>query len=339
MNPTVVSLFSGAGGMDLGFTQAGFDVLWANDHDPAACQTHRLNFKSVIVQGSIKDIDAGGIPDADVVIGGPPCQGFSESGKMDPKDPRSQLVWEFFRVVKAKRPRWFVMENGIFLDALLGAFADDGWKLKFSTLDASEHGVPQNRKRFFLVGSQNREFTFPVPLKTKISVREALKGLDLPGQGLNQGLCRAKIEFARSPELFRTPYIGLIFNGRSGRPLDPARPSGTLLASGGNQTPIIDQELLDDPNADSWLVKLHADLVAGFPPPATIPPQIRRLTIRELARLQGFPDDFIFAGPQTCQQAQIGNSVPPPLARRIAEQLLVADSSAHQEPDSILSMF
>ena len=106
-----ISLFSGAGGMDLGFTRAGVDVVWANDFNAAACETYRLNFGEEIHHGSLIDFDYTALPDCDLVFGGPPCQGFSVAGKMNPDDPRSKLVFEFQKVVDAKRPQFFVMEN------------------------------------------------------------------------------------------------------------------------------------------------------------------------------------------------------------------------------------
>ena len=102
-----ISLFSGAGGMDLGFRRAGVDVVWANDFNASACETYKANFGSEIHCGSLMDFDYKTLPDCDLVFGGPPCQGFSVAGKMDPDDPRSKLVFEFQKVVGAKRPRFF----------------------------------------------------------------------------------------------------------------------------------------------------------------------------------------------------------------------------------------
>src|SRR5262249_42270141 len=109
--PTVISVFSGAGGMDCGFIQAGFGVVWGNDLMPDACATYRRNIGDHIVQGDIREGDPSILPNCDVVIGGPPCQGYSVAGQMAPADPRSSLTWEFVRVVGAIRPKAFVMEN------------------------------------------------------------------------------------------------------------------------------------------------------------------------------------------------------------------------------------
>ena len=111
MSPRAVSLFSGAGGMDLGFVRAGFEVVWANDVCADACSTHRRNLGPHVVCEDVRVIDPRVLPGCDVVIGGPPCQGFSVAGKMAPEDPRSALIWEFVRLVKALRPSAFVLEN------------------------------------------------------------------------------------------------------------------------------------------------------------------------------------------------------------------------------------
>lgn len=105
-----VSLFAGAGGMDVGFREAGIEIVWANELDKSAVETYKKNFGDHIIQGDIAEIPSSEIPDCDVVFGGPPCQGFSVAGKMCSKAPRSQLIWEFMRVVKDKKPKVFVME-------------------------------------------------------------------------------------------------------------------------------------------------------------------------------------------------------------------------------------
>jgi len=346
--PKVVSLFCGAGGMDLGFHQAGFETVWANDFNERACETYRANFKNPIVCGDVTKIASADIPDCDIVIGGPPCQGFSQAGKMDRKDPRSRLLWEFHRIVSDKRPRWFLMENvpNLFenprfswvIDDFLAALGKDGWRLKFRVMNSADHGVAQNRRRFFVVGLRDDAdtFEFPAPLPKKVSVREALAGLPKPGVGINPKPAPGRVIVATWPRLTKSPYSGMIFNGTVGRPIDPSKQANTLVAT--CQVPIVDQELLDDPNADSWIVRLHADLCAGkkIPPSTPVPSHVRRLTVRELARLQGFPDDFTFVGSHTAVQRQIGNSVTPPLARRIAERIL---SGEVKEPPGVLSLF
>ena len=143
---TVVSLFSGAGGLDLGFINAGFKIIWSNEMDKNAVKTYRKNIGNHITESSIENIKDDEIPKADVVIGGPPCQGFSVAGKMDLSDPRSKMVWEFFRVVRAKKPKFFVMENvpsfgtlkkfHSIRNSLIEAFKNEGYFLDYKILES-----------------------------------------------------------------------------------------------------------------------------------------------------------------------------------------------------------
>ncbi len=332
-----ISLFSGAGGMDLGFIRAGVEIVWANDFEKNACETYRRNIGNHIVCASILDVDYRTLPNCDLVFGGPPCQGFSVAGKMDKDDPRSKLIFAFQNVVEAKRPRYFVMENVAAL-ARLEKFADIrrklfdkynelGYNTRFMVLDSSDYETPQKRERMILIGTTDTldRIQFPVKCKQKISAREALLGLDSPGTGNNQGVCKAKITVAASPVLRKSQYAGMIFNGM-GRPIDLNRPSQTLPASmGGNKTPIIDEHLLADPNAEDWLKDWHTFLMKKEPFDAyavTVPSHIRRITVSEAARLQGFPDGYDFYGSQCHKYKQIGNSVPPPFAYHVASAVL-----------------
>lgn len=330
--PTVVSLFSGAGGMDLGFSDAGFDIVWANDIDSDSCQTYRANNGSHIVCGDIRAIPIDEIPRPDVVIGGPPCQGFSVAGKMNPSDPRSDLVWEFVRVVRALRPRFFVMENVKALatlskwsslrSALLAAFRDAGYLADARVLNAADYGVPQQRERAIFIGSLGTQEHPRRPQATHVgkwvSAGEAIRGLPSPGLPGNEGRCVAKIVFASRPILRRSPFAGMLFNGQ-GRPIDLERPAPTMHASaGGNKTPIIDEQQLQH-GTRPWVEKYHSGLMEGASAKGGYATeQLRRLTVREAARIQTFPDTFRFTGRQSSQFRQIGNAVPPRLAYAIA---------------------
>lgn len=337
--PKVVSLFCGAGGMDLGFIQAGFKVIWANDFRKDACETYSKNIGKHIVCGDINSIQMSEIPECDLIIGGPPCQGFSVAGRMDPNDPRSQLIWSFYNVVVAKRPRYFVMENvrslgklakfELVRQSLLTHFIEAGYNVRFEILNSAHYDVPQARERFILIGTTDSydDIVFPERNKATISVRDAIGDLPPPGEGINQGVCRAKITVAQYPVRRRSPFAGMIFNGL-GRPLDLDRPACTLPASmGGNKTPIVEQNVLRDPESHSWVKEHHRLVMSGKDFDAftiEVPNYIRRLTVCECARLQGFPDDFKFCGSQSQQYSQIGNAVPPPLAKHIAKSLMAS---------------
>lgn len=332
-----ISLFSGAGGMDLGFTRAGVDVVWANDFNAAACETYRLNFGEEIHHGSLIDFDYTALPDCDLVFGGPPCQGFSVAGKMNPDDPRSKLVFEFQKVVDAKRPQFFVMENVAALGRLakfaavrkrlLDGYRKMGYAVRYEILDSQYYDTPQRRERLIMIGTLRGvdAIRFPAKSRRVVAAREVLSGFDAPGTGDNQGVCDARITTAKSPVLRASPYAGMLFNGM-GRPIDLSRPCQTLPASmGGNKTPIVDARLLRDAQAVDWLKELHAKAVQGKDiSRVKVPSFMRRITVSEAAALQGFPKDFKFLGSRCDKYRQIGNSVPPPLAEAIAREVVKA---------------
>jgi DNA (cytosine-5)-methyltransferase 1 len=330
----VVSLFSGAGGMDLGFIQAGFRVIWANDNDHDCCETYRENIGDHIVFGDITKIDIKSIPSSDVIIGGPPCQGFSVAGKMDPNDPRSQLLWRFVSIVDVKRPKFFVMENVSSLgrisrwkvtrSKLMAEFRNIGYEVRFANLNSADYGVPQFRERVFFIGVEASLGIIPsFPASTHsnswITARDALVRLTKPGEPGNEGECNAKIVLAPKPIMRRSPFAGMLFNGQ-GRLIDLNRPAPTLHASmGGNKTPIIDMRQLNDSNQEPWIVQYHQKLINGEIPGTFKPPDyLRRITVREAATLQTFPHEFMFHGTKCSQYRQVGNAVPPRLAYCIA---------------------
>ena len=332
-----VSLFSGAGGMDLGFRKAGFTIVWANDFNDAACDTYHANVGKEIHGGSLMDYDYARLPSCDLVFGGPPCQGFSVAGKMDPADPRSRLVFEFQKVVAAKRPRFFVMENvaalarlNRFVDVrtrLLDEYGRMGYRVQFKVLDSQFYETPQRRERMIMIGTRDAKarIAFPRHCRRLITAREVLSALDEAGTGNNLGVCEARITVAKHPVLRSSPYSGMLFNGL-GRPIDLDRPCQTLPASmGGNKTPFINTGRLLHPESDDWLETLHRHAIDGeditkYP----VPPTFRRITVSEAAALQGFPPGFIFRGSKCEQYRQIGNSVPPPFAYHIAKTVLMS---------------
>jgi len=330
---TLVSLYSGAGGMDLGFNQAGFYPVWANDIDSRAVETYNKLFGGHVAHtGDLADwIDT--LPSrgsVDLVIGGPPCHGFSVAGKMDPQDPRSRHVFNFVSVVKRLQPRAFVMENVKALAVnrrwtqLLAALREEakaaGYQTQLLLLNASHFGVPQARERMFLIGSTGKGTSVQPDPQTRWdppSLRQALEALPPFGLPGNDGVCTAKVTPAKKPVLRRSPFAGMLFNGQ-GRPMDLNRPAPTLPASmGGNHTPIIDQVQYDTGD-DSWVIDYHAHLRGGGDPIAAIPDRLRRITVEEAAAIQTFPPGMYWAGTQSSQYRQIGNAVPPDLAFQVA---------------------
>jgi DNA (cytosine-5)-methyltransferase 1 len=331
--PTAISLYSGAGGLDLGFIEAGFEVLWANDADPFAVQTYNANIGDHAVHGDVLKVL---MPDLspDVVIGGPPCQGFSVIGRMRRDDPRSHHVFHFLEIVEQLQPRAFVMENVKALGAnprweplrveLRERAERLGYGTRLMVLNAAHFGVPQARERMFFVGVADAAPPVPTPTTRDrpASVREALSLLPRFGEPGNDTMTGARVVPTREPVMRPTAHRGsLLFNG-SGRPLDLDRPAKTLPASmGGNATPIIDQDELDH-GAEPWVVGYHRHLADGGEPLAVAPDRLRRLTVEECAVLQTFPVGFSFQGPRVAQYRQVGNAVPPRLAYAVASALL-----------------
>lgn len=338
-----ISLFSGAGGMDAGFTKAGITVVWSNELDDAAAKTYKKNNPSTVLrQGDIKvlkseleQFDEGAI---DLVFGGPPCQGFSVAGKMNPDDERSKLIWEYLDVVRILKPQIFVMENVKALgelqrwqsvrERIFDTASDMGYTCFHKVLNAADFGVPQKRERVFFIGfldtDLNVESLFENEIakqaKPRVVLRDCLSKLPPAGSIDNPMTCTAKISLAASPIMRKSPYAGMLFNGM-GRPLDLDNQANTLPASmGGNKTPILDEKLLSDPAAEDWVKQYHAKLLGNTKDdcPAAVPPHIRRITTVEAAAIQTFPPEYEFVGEKSSIYRQIGNAVPCNLAEAVA---------------------
>jgi len=350
-----ISLYSGAGGLDQGLIKAGFEVIFANDSDKNACKTYKENHGSHIECGDIdliKDELIQFQDKVDLLAGGPPCQGFSVAGKMDPDDPRSKHVWTFSDLVEKLQPKAFIMENVKALGTLkkweplrrtlLNNFRNLGYATNYVVLNSSEFDVPQARHRVFFIGFKVNSTLIPdlesmlLPYKKAgPTVREALSVLDKAGTGNNQGLSKAKITLAPNPIMRKSPYAGMLFNGM-GRPTRLNGYSATLPASmGGNKTPIIDNLELYN-NKKSWVENYHSGLLKGKKPSdyKEAPKRLRRLTYQEAAIIQTFPLDYIWCGSQSSIFKQIGNAVPCNLGNRIGQ--MVMDCLLQEKLDNLL---
>jgi DNA (cytosine-5)-methyltransferase 1 len=350
-----ISLFSGAGGLDVGFKKAGFDILWANDFDKNACETYKKNIGNHIHCGDIavlKEQLYQYTNEIDVVFGGPPCQGFSVAGKMNPDDPRSEHIWNFAKVVDIVNPKAFVMENVKALGALskwepirtelLKHFRDSGYAVNFVVLNATDFDVPQARERVFFIGFRTNSVIIPdlekmlIPyMKKAQTVRETLAKLDKAGSGNNSSICKAKITLTPRPVLRKSPYAGMLFNG-AGRPVKIDGYCATLPASmGGNKTPIIDEEELYF-NKPSWVESYHSNIMNGASPSEfkEAPKALRRLTVEECSILQTFPEDYRFHGSQCSIFKQIGNAVPCNLGYSVSK--MVMDYLMHEQLDNFI---
>lgn len=298
----VASLFSGVGGLDLGFINAGHEIVWANDFFLDAVDTYKKNIGNHIVFGDISKIQIKDIPNHDVLIGGFPCQGFSVANtKRVVGDTRNKLYQEFLRVLTGKKPKYFVAENvkgilslagGKVFERILADFSKVGYRVKYKVLNAADFGVPQRRERVIILGVRNgvnQELDFPCPthaanpkgtrLKPWVTVGKALKGIPEPGDGhalLNHTCSKFKLKF--------NGYLG-------NRTVNPELPAPTVTARGDDRGGVV---VLHHPNNH------------------------RRMSVRELATTQSFPMDFAFCGPNSSAYRQIGNAVPPGLATAVA---------------------
>lgn len=339
---STISLFSGAGGLDIGAIQAGAKIVWANDVMKDACLSYSHNIGNHIHQGDINTYITSltEFEGVDLVIGGPPCQGFSVAGKMDANDERSKLIWSYAQVVETVKPKAFIMENvkalgeldkwGSIRNALVQKFHDMGYSVSFIVLNASDYDVPQSRERVFFIGFKGNNFaemdlnSMLKPYKKKaVSVREALKVLDRAGTGNNQSICNARITLSLFPIMRKSPYAGMLFNGL-GRPIKLDGYSATLPASmGGNKTPIVDEEALYS-GKEPWVEEYHKRVSkdSSIAKTEQVPTYLRRLTVDEARVIQTFPLDYEFQGSQSSQYTQIGNAVPCNLAFAVCSMVI-----------------
>lgn len=339
---SAVSLFTGAGGMDVGFEKAGIKAVVANELMKDAAKTYAANHSETLmvnedINNVLESLDR--FRNVDFVFGGPPCQGFSVAGKMNPNDDRNKLIFTFLDAVGKVKPKAFVMENVKALGVL--AKWDDvrkkyldrtrqlGYLCAPFVLNSIEYGVPQKRERVFFIGIKGSQDPFFESNMTNFieeqknrapTIREILQPLGRAGTESNPITCTAKITFATRPVMRRSPYAGMYFNGQ-GRPIDIDGFANTLPASmGGNKTPFVDDEYLYGDADEDWVVAYHKGLQNGIIQPefGEAPQRIRRITIKEAARIQTFPDDYIFCGSKGKIYAQIGNAVPCKLAEAVA---------------------
>lgn len=356
---TAVSLFTGAGGMDIGFENAGVKVVFANELMSEAAATYNANHsEGVMVNDDINNIidSLEKYKGVDLVFGGPPCQGFSVAGKMDPDDNRSKLIFTFLDVVEKVQPRAFVMENVKALGKLekwepvrkkyLERVQALGYTCCPFILNATEYGVSQKRERVFFIGIKDcgdpffeyymNDLLGQQKNKAPI-VRDLLHSLGKAGTEQNPNTCTARITFATHPIMRKSPYAGMYFNGQ-GRPINVDDYANTLPASmGGNKTPFVDEEYLYGEAESDWVVDYHKGLMDGtiIPEFKDAPDRLRRITIKEAARIQSFPDDYVFCGNKGMVYTQIGNAVPCKMAEAVARAVIqyLSNNTVSQRAD------
>ena len=389
MRPVGIDLFAGAGGMSLGFEQAGFDVIGAVDMDPVHCATHKFNFpNATVLPRPIENLSGADIRSAtgignrpiDCVFGGPPCQGFSLMGQRVLNDPRNKLVREFVRIIAELKPRTFVFENvkGLavgkhrqILDELIAEFSSANYKVRtpWRVLNAGRYGAPQNRERLILVGARKGTQLpkYPEPITNIRGKRKIIDGLPVGPS------CAEALADLPDAERFRT-LIGsdTVSTTAFGKPSAYAAElrclasdawiygyvrdwNPTVLTSSartrhtdisrhrfastkqGAVEPISRFFKLPEDGVSNTLRAGTDSTRGGFTSPRPIHYRYARcITVREMARLHGFPDWFRFHVTKWHGARQIGNAVPPPLAKAIAKGIVQSLGIKPSCPEKIL---
>jgi DNA (cytosine-5)-methyltransferase 1 len=319
-----IDLFSGAGGFSLGFDNKGFQNVFSIDIEPSFCETYKYNFPDhQLIQKDICELTNNELKylkefdDIDVIIGGPPCQGFSMAGNIGRKfidDPRNRLFKEFVRAVKVIKPKYFVMENvarlftynkGAVRKEIIKDFEALGYKVECQILNSAHYGVPQFRNRVIFIGSaKQQEILFPKKqVDSYVTVKEALSKYPKLKSGEESSIPN-HIAMSHSEQMLtKMSYI----------------------SDGGNRN-----EIPENIRPSSGDIRKYIKYASNKPSVCVTGDmrkifhyeQNRALTVRELAKLQSFPDDFIFKGKRISQQQQVGNSVPPKMAEAIAQAII-----------------
>ena len=324
----LISLFSGAGGLDKGFHNAGFQTVIANEFDPKICPTFRANFPEVnLIEGDIRDIPSDAFPkNVSGIIGGPPCQSWSEAGSLKGiEDARGQLFYEYIRILRDTQPLFFVAENvsGMLAkrhsDAVNGfmkLFDEAGYDVNLKMLNANDFDVPEDRDRVFYIGFRKdlniHDFEYPTPLKHKPTLREAIWDLQdtaIPAKEKNHtngDACKIP-----NNEYFIGAFSPIFMSRNRVRSWD--EPGFTVQASG--------RQCQLHPQAPK-MEKLEKNLQRFVPGQEHL---YRRMTVREVARVQSFPDDYIFMYDDiNMGYKMIGNAVPVNLAYHVAMSIRAA---------------
>lgn len=319
-----IDLFSGAGGFSLGFDKKGFQNVFSIDIEPSFCETYSYNFpEHNLIQKDICGLSDSELKylreydEIDAVVGGPPCQGFSIAGNIGRKfidDSRNRLFKEFVRVVKIIGPKFFVMENvarlynhnkGATRKEIIIDFENLGYKVECKILNSADYGVPQVRKRVIFIGSKKEQkIYFPErEVKNHLSVKEALSSYPKLESGEESSIPN-HIAMSHSEQMLnKMSYVGDGGN-RDEIPIEIRPKSGDVR-----------KYIKYSSNKPSVCVTGDMRKIFHYE-------QNRALTVRELARLQSFPDNFVFKGNRISQQQQVGNSVPPKMAEAIASAIL-----------------
>jgi DNA (cytosine-5)-methyltransferase 1 len=320
----IISLFSGCGGLDLGFSQANFNVIWANEYDRTIWKTYELNHpKTVLDRRDIRDINSSEIPECLGIIGGPPCQSWSEAGAgRGINDSRGQLFYEYIRIVEDKQPLFFLAENvsGILAEKhtkaftnILNQFRNIGYEVSYKLLNANNFGVPQDRQRVIIVGYHHKLggiFDFPKPIEAGFNLKNSIYDLMLIEPIKVKDKITKYHSLIPNHEYLDTSFSSIYMSRNRVRSW--SEPSFTIQA-GGRHAPL-------HPQANKMIFVEKDKRI--FDPLS--PKPYRRLSVRECARIQTFPDDFIFKYDYINNgYKMVGNAVPVNFASILASKIFV----------------
>ncbi len=359
MKPTVIDLFAGVGGLSLGFEQAGFDVVLANEYDPEIAAAYQTNHPAArMLVGDITALDlestfGGHAGKIDVIIGGPPCQGFSQKGQRKTiHDSRNFLFKYYVKVVDLVRPRYFVMENvpnlltaehGYFQREIAELFNGMGYQLNMGVLNAADYGVPQTRRRAVIIGKRDGAPP-PLPEKTAqaVTVWDAIGDLAYLKSG--EGKMAQAYPAAPASEYAKELRgdMDVLYNHVATKHSKLALERLSLIPPNCGKEVLPSEHLTKSIYSGTWCRMLRDDIsvtiTTRFDTPSsgrfTHPYLNRAITVREAARIQSFPDSFLFTGTKGSQMKQVGNAVPPRLAHAIAAVIKrdMAQSAAASPP-------
>lgn len=316
----IISLFTGAGGLDLGFHQAGFETIWANEFDPTIWETFEYNFPNTFLdKRNIINVPSSDVPDCIGIIGGPPCQSRSEAGSgRGINDQRGQLFFEYIRILKEKEPLFFLAENvsGILLpkhkkafETILNEFKSLDYDVSYYLLNANDYGVPQDRKRVIIVGYHKKigkTFTPPKEILPKPTLKDAIWDLRLAKPAKDKNYANNECDLNCQNHEYMNGGFSTIYMSRN-RVRNWDEPSFTIQA-GGRHAPI-------HPQAPKMKF-IEQNKRIFIPGKEDL---YRRLSVRECARIQTFPDNFLFKYKNVADgYKMIGNAVPVEFAKKLA---------------------